>query len=130
MKHPFVEFLVERDLIPPNVARQLAEHKRFVREPIGMIAVSHGLLRTDQIDIILDRQREEPDRRFGEIAVELKCLTEQQVSALVKIQEFRVPADITEALALGGVLSVEDATRYLGTYLVSDQEMAAMMADA
>ncbi len=129
MKHPFVEYLVERDLIPPNVARQLTEHKRFVREPIGMIAVSHGLLRTDDIDIILDRQREFPDRRFGEIAVELGCLTPQQVDTLVKIQEFRAPADIAEALALGGVLSVEDAGRYFGTYLVRDQEMAAMMAD-
>jgi len=129
MQHPFVAFLIERDLIPPGVGKRLTDKKDFIREPIGMIAVSHGLLRANEIDIVLDRQRECKDRRFGQIAVELEFLTEEQVEILVKIQEFRTSADISEALALAGVLSCEDTARYLGAFLVRDREVAAMMSE-
>lgn len=128
MTHPFVQFLIDRDLIPANVAKRLTEGRRFVREPLGMIAVNHGLLHPKDIDVVLDRQRE-CNARSGDIAVELGCLTRQQVDDLVKIQEFRAAADITEALILGSVLSCEDAVRCLGSYLVGDQEVIAMMSD-
>lgn len=130
MHHPFIEFLVSRDLIPDRVARQLQDKANYVREPIGMIAVGHGLLTATQIDTILDVQRTNRDRRFGEIAVELGFLTEEQVETLVKIQQFRTSSDIAEVLALGAVLSTDDAARYLGTFLINDQEIASMMTDA
>lgn len=129
MQHPFIEFLIERDLIPSNVGKRLLEQRNYIREPIGMIAVSHGLLRPNEIDIVLDRQRKCKDQRFGEIAVELGFLTNKQVEILVKVQEFRTSADISEALALSGVLSYEDAARYLGVFLVRDREMAEMMSE-
>ena len=128
MVHPYVQFLVERDLIPANVAKRLRENRNFVRQPIGMIAVSHGLLQPNHIDAILDQQRHS-DARFGDIAVEMGYLSRDQVNKLVKVQEFRAAADITEALALGGVFSVEDANRCLGSYLVGDREVIAMMSD-
>jgi hypothetical protein len=129
VSHPFVEFLVERDLVPGEVGRQLAGQSKFIREPIGMIAVGHGLIRSDQIDEILDRQRE-CKQRFGQIAVELGFLADQQVETLIKIQEFRAAANIAECLALGGVLSFEDAAQYLGAFLVRDREVEAMMSEA
>ena len=43
MEHPFVEFLIEQDLVAADVAKRLTEKKRVIREPIGMIAASHGL---------------------------------------------------------------------------------------
>lgn len=129
MQHPFIEFLIERDLIPASVGKKLMEQRNFIREPIGMIAVGHGLLRPNEIDIILDHQRDRKDLRFGEIAVELGFLTEQQVEVLVKVQEFRTSADISEALTLGCILSCEDAARYLGAFLVRDREMAEMMSE-
>lgn len=129
MEHPFIGFLSERDLIPPHVATRFTQRKGFMREPIGMIAVSHGLIKAQQIDEILDRQRECRNKRFGEIAVELGCLTETQVDTLVLIQQFRSSQDIAEALALAGVMSMEDAARHLGAFLVRDREIAAMLAD-
>ena len=129
MAHPFIEFLIERDLIPASAATLLCGSKSFVRQPIGMIAVSHGLLRSDQIDTILDRQRSQKDHLFGEIAVELSYLTREQVETLVRIQELRLAADVTETLALGEVCSYEDSVRYLGAFLVRDCEVAAMMID-
>ncbi len=128
MHHPFVQYLIDRDYVPGPVARKLAENKRYIREPIGMIAVAHGLLHPNQIDAILDDQRDSK-RLFGEIAVERGYLGQQEVDALVKIQEFRVASDIAEALALAGVVSCEDAVQYLGAYLIRDREVAAMMAE-
>ncbi len=127
MGNPFVQFLIERDLVSASVARQLTAKHRFVREPIGMIAAGHGLLHPDQIDVILDRQRE-CKLRFGEVAVELGLLTPEQVMTLLKIQEFRTAADIGEALALAGVMSCEDMARYLGASLMRDNEVIEMIA--
>jgi hypothetical protein len=127
MPHPFVDFLIEREVIPANVAKRLSE-RQVIREPIGMIAASHGILNALQIDKILDRQRGGKDR-FGEIAVNLGFLTHEQVQILIKIQEFRTSSEIAEALALSGVLSVEDAGRYLGAYLMRDREVLAMMSE-
>ncbi len=129
MSHPFVEFLIERDLVPAEVGHQLAGQNRFIREPIGMIAVGHGLIRVEQIDVILDRQRT-CKQRFGEIAVELGFVNSTQVDTLVKIQEFRAAANIAECLALAGVLSFEDAAQYLGAFLVRDREVEAMISEA
>ena len=128
MQHPFVEFLSERDLVPTKVVKRLSEKKRFVREPIGMIAAAHGLIHPNEIDVILDRQRDCPDR-FGEIAIELGFLSPEEVQTLLKIQEFRTPAHIAEALALAGVLPWEDAVQYLGTFLMRDREVMAMISD-
>lgn len=129
MQHPFIEFLLERNLISANVARRLIEEKRYVREPIGTIAVSHGLLRPDQIDVILDHQ-DDSNKRFGEIAAELGFLTQQQVETLIKIQQARVPTDIAEVLALAGVMSCEDAVRHVAAYFLRDQEVEAIVNNA
>ena len=128
MQHPFVEFLIEQDLVCPNVAKRLTEGKRFIREPIGMIAAGHGLLHPNQIDEILDLQRGCTDR-FGEIAVRLGLLTPEEVITLLRIQEFRTAAHIAEALSLAGALSWEDAVKYLGTSLMRDREVIEMMSN-
>jgi hypothetical protein len=127
MQHPFVQFLIDRDLVSPAAAQQLLGRGCLVREPIGMIALSHGLLQATQIDAILDWQRN-CSERFGEIAVSLGFLTAAQVDLLVKIQEFRAACAITEALALSDVLGYEDSVRYLGAFLAGDAEVVAMMA--
>jgi len=127
MPHPFVEFLIEREVVPQNVAKRLIE-RQVIREPIGMIAASHGILNSIQIDLILDRQRGGKDR-FGDIAVTLGLLTREQVETLIKIQEFRTSSEIAEALSLGGVLAVEDAARYLGFFLMRDKEMLALISE-
>jgi len=123
----FVQYLLERELVPEPVGRRLAQ-RHSVREPIGMIAVSHGLISPTEIDIILDRQRATQEK-FGEAAVALGMLTPEQVDILIKLQEFRSSAEIAEALALSGTLTIEDAARYLGAFLVRDRELAAIMED-
>jgi hypothetical protein len=121
----FVQYLIERGLVPEPVGRRLA-HRHSVREPIGMIAVSHGLISPMEIDVILDRQRATQEK-FGEAAVALGMLTAEQVDLLIKIQEFRSSSEIAEALALSGTLTIEDAARYLGAFLVRDRELASII---
>jgi len=128
MRHPFIDFLIERDFISANIGQHISEKTNYVREPIGMIAVNHGLLCPTQIDRILDEQRTST-KRFGDIAVELDCLTREQVDRLIQIQEFRTSVAIAESLALAGVLSCEDAVQYLGSFLVNNHEVAAMIAE-
>ena len=128
MQHSFVEYLIELDLVPANAAKRLTGKKRLVGEPIGMIAAGHGLLPPNDIDVVLDRQRESKDR-FGEIAVGLGLLTPDEVVTLLQIQEFRTAANIAEALALSGIVTWEDAVRNLGTFLIRDREVMAMMSD-
>lgn len=127
MVHPFLSYLIERDIIDKPTADHMSG-RAFIREPIGMIAVSHGLLNAVQIDEILDRQRSSSDR-FGEIAVSLGCLTREQVDNLVSIQDFRTACSIAEALTLSGQLRYEEAVRYLGAFFASDAEMAEMIAE-
>ena len=128
MHQRFIEFLVGRGLISEAAGQQIATTRSYVREPIGMIAVGHGLLRPDQIDLILDRQRDST-LRFGDLAVRLGCLTRDQVDLLLAIQEFRASAAVAEAMALAGVLSWEDAARHLGAFLAHDDETAALLAE-
>ncbi|MBI4581987.1 MAG: hypothetical protein HY718_19975 [Planctomycetes bacterium] len=128
MNHPFVKYLMERDLIPHTTSRHLNGKTCLVREPLGMIAVGHGMLDSSQIDMILDRQRESSER-FGEIAISLGFLTPEQVRTLIKIQEFRAASVLAEALALAGVLRYEDAVRYLGAFLAGDEELISMVAN-
>lgn len=128
MQHPFIQFLIERDLVPPNASKHLSGMRSLVREPLGMIAVGHGLLQAPEIDVILDRQSQ-CSERFGEIAVEMGFLQPAQVQTLIKIQELRAAVAICEALALAGVLSYEKAVRYLGAWLAGDAEVMAMISE-
>jgi hypothetical protein len=118
---------MDRDLVPSNASKHLSGMQSPVREPIGMIALGHGLLQPEQIDVILDRQQH-CSERFGEIAIELGFLKPKQVETLVKIQEFRAAVAICEALALANVLRYEEAFRYLGVWLAGDDEVMAMIS--
>jgi hypothetical protein len=86
------------------------------QEPIGLIAVDHGLIKGRQIDEVLDCQRN-TNKKFGEIGVELGLLTEQKVGSLLQIQKYRVLTSITEALALAGQLSLDAGVRLLSDFV-------------
>jgi len=92
-----------------------------------MIAVGHGILDPNAIDKVLDHQRGS-DERFGEIAIRLGLLTHEQVAALMKIQDFRLSAEVAEALALSGILPIEDAAVHLSSYFTRDRESVACPA--
>lgn len=129
MRNPFISYLVDRGFLRPELAIRLDDETLYSREPIGAIAAQHGLLRPDEIDAILNRQRTISDR-FGEIAVDMGFLNPGQVENLVKIQSFRACADIAELLVLRQDLTYEDMLNHLGAFLAGEPELAAVLAES
>jgi len=117
MNTAFARFLVQRGEITGEAAdRFITWVSRSARVPIGMIAVGHGLISGAQIDDILDRQSES-GMRFGEAAVDMGLLTDDQVETLLDIQAFRQCAEQAEVSALLGLLPFQEVARALGDFL-------------
>ncbi len=71
---------------------------------LGSIGLRVGLLGLDEIDQIIMRQSND-ERLFGEIAVESKFLTHEQVDALLVLQHFHRCLDVSAPLVLEERLS-------------------------
>jgi len=72
---------------------------------LGILAVDDGLLTEQQLRVILDHQREVADAGlFGEIAINMKLLSKEQVDELLKKQR-EYDKIIGQILVLSGVIS-------------------------
>ena len=116
MEQDFLGYLVTRGLLSEERSRNIRQTIRIVRDPIGAVAFSHGLLTGEDIDLVLSRQREE-HRPFGHIATELGMMTQQQVEILVRIQHARAALSLAEALALAGVVPLNVSLAELPGFL-------------
>lgn len=114
-KERFVRYLLDRQIVAPRIKEVLNQAAPLPREPLGMIAVQHGLMKGDQIDRILNTQRESP-RLFGDLAVEMRILRREQIDRLLRIQEFRVNSHVAEALVLSGAMKFDEALGQLGEF--------------
>ncbi len=123
MRTVFLDFLASEGAIPVEQMEQIEGLLRTVPEPIGSIAFSYGMITGNDIDAILDDQRMRY-RPFGEIAIERGLLTTQQVDTLLGIQRIRAATEISEALALAGVCTMEQVVRQLGRFLSHYQHPA------
>jgi len=82
---------------------------------IGALALRLGLLDLDQIDRILDMQ--DADKRlFGEIAVNLEFITEDQVEGLIQLQRYHQLLEAGEALIIRGLVTIEQLQESLLEY--------------
>jgi hypothetical protein len=112
MRREFADYLLAEGLIDESALQQLADDGWNIRDPIGLLAYSHGLLPADSIEEILTKQQD-LDLRFGETAVRLGLLTHQQVEVLLMIQNYRAAMELGEALALIGRIESEEVMRAL-----------------
>ncbi len=72
---------------------------------LGILAIDDGLLTEQQLESILDHQKEVADAGlFGEIAINMKLLSKEQVDELLKKQR-EYDKIIGQILVLSGVLS-------------------------
>jgi hypothetical protein len=113
---PFFDYLLKIGVITEDAHERLAGFSRWAREPIGMIAVQHGLIRNNEIDRVLDAQRKSK-LRFGDLAVEMNLLSRRQVDRLLEVQNFRIMTDLFEALVLAGTLEHHEALRHLADFI-------------
>lgn len=115
----FIQYLRDKGVITPEVQQVLSETRPHAREPIGMIAVQYGLIRGHQIDDILDALRGSK-YRFGELAVRMSLLRQEQVERLLEVQRFRATADLAETLVLAGHMDFKRAIELLNGFLQSE----------
>ncbi len=78
-------YLIDHNLITVEQLRDLIKEQQKVRVKLGLIAVAEGLISQEEADKI-NRLQAVMDKRFGDIAVERRFLTQGQVEALLKKQ--------------------------------------------
>ena len=78
----FGKYLVEQKALSDDTLKNILKEQEGTRVRLGTIAVADGLLTEAQADEINHLQTQ-MDKRFGDIAVEQKYLTENQVSTLL-----------------------------------------------
>ncbi len=116
MRNPLIEYLVRHEVIDAEKLAQFKRHWRDAADSIGAIAFRHGVLSGADVDDILDEQVREY-RPFGQIARELGRLTEEQVNALLQMQQLRLAMDLLEALVVAQVATAEELVPHFGRFL-------------
>lgn len=101
----FARFLADRLSLDPDEI-MMASDWAGTGNTIGAIALRLGLLDLDQIDRILDMQ-DSDKRLFGEIAVNLEFITNEQVEGLIQLQRYHQLLEAGEALILRGLVTME-----------------------
>jgi hypothetical protein len=112
MRREFADYLLAKNIINESALQRLADDGWNIRDPIGLLAYSHGLLPADSIEEILSKQRD-MDLRFGETAIRMGLLSNQQVETLLLIQQYRAAMELGEALALTGQVDYDEVIRAL-----------------
>lgn len=90
LNESFAKFLIDRGVIDEETALQALDKQRQVTQPIGRIALENRMLTMKQVFHILDEQADSP-LRFGELAIALGYLNEEQVNDLLAIQKKKRP---------------------------------------
>jgi len=118
MRREFADYLMEKGLIAKQALQRLADQGWNVRDPIGLLAYSHGLLPAESIDEVLTTQRD-LDLRFGETAVRMGFLTNHQVEVLLLMQQYRSTMELAEALALSVEIEFDEVMRAFHEFWVT-----------
>lgn len=82
---------------------------------IGQLAMEEGILRAPEVFDVLHAQREMPQLRFGELAIEMGLMTPAQLEHLLMSQMGR-KRPIAEILVSKGVLTAEQSAREMAEY--------------
>lgn len=114
MQRRFSRWLVQRQVFDvPTISKAMVESKS---DPVrvGQIAARHGLLNKAQIEAVL-KEMEHNDAHFGETAVSLGYITEEQLGSLLAIQQ-EDPQRLLAALKHMRLLAPPDADALLSRY--------------
>lgn len=119
-------YLYGKGLISYEQLNDILIEQRKVRVKLGLIAVAEGLLMQEEADRINELQAV-MDKRFGDIAVEKKYLTEGQVEALLKKQGNAYLA-FAQVLENKQLMTIEQLEQYMvdfqreNSFTISDME--------
>lgn len=83
--------------------------------PIGQLALEEGMMSARDILNVLLAQNKSPNERFGELAIEMRLLKQEQVNRLLTIQEDR-KRSIGDVLVGQGVLTEQQLQAEMVAY--------------
>lgn len=109
----FASFLVSRGAVTAEHALAALVRQRDARPTAGFIAVQSGLMTVEALTVMLEWMA--PDEGFGEAAVRLGYLTEDDLGRLIRKQEQGVPP-LGDCLIEAGVLTGDALGRELAAY--------------
>ncbi len=111
----FAQFLVQREIIAPDTALQALDLQRAATPPVGRLALEQQLLTMRQVFTVLAAQADS-GRRFGEQAVLMDYLDDEQLSALLSHQR-QVRPGLSAILYDMGALPKRDLQKHRRAYL-------------
>lgn len=86
----FARFLLTRRIVDEKTLLKALNIQRKKSTLVGVIAIQEKMITVDQLQDILEKRLEE-QRYFGEIAIDLGYLKDEDVEELLRIQKKRMP---------------------------------------
>ena len=78
----------------------IENEKSNTKQALGSILVSQGVLKNDDVEDILKLQQEQPNKKFGEIAIEENKVSSKEIVSALKIQNKKAEDRKDEAVEL------------------------------
>lgn len=110
----FAKYLQDKGIISEEQAKEMLQSMKTARLKMGLLAVVNQMMTSQQAELVNQAQQVE-DKRFGDIAVEKGFLTEDQVSALLKMQGDQYMLCVQE-LTERGYMTLEEIQQELKNY--------------
>ena len=124
----FGVYLVRTGRLTSDEFLTLLETQIASRPKLGTLAIETGRLSVRQVFQILRRQCEQPGLKFGEAAVEMGFLNEDQLAALVYRQSIRA-MPFGEIIALHGYSDPEQVEQWMDEYRAAQGRATFASAD-
>jgi hypothetical protein len=125
----FAMYLVDNGVISCEEFFEALKLQVNTRPQLGALAIETRRLTFRQVFSILRTQCDEPNTMFGELAVRLGYLTDQDVAQLLTEQASRA-LPIVEVLVENGFLSAEATEQHYAEYRRCMQQASSPMATA
>lgn len=97
--------------------------------PIGQLALEEGIISPRDIFDVLLAQSESPDVRFGELAIEMKLMTRDELMRLLMIQADR-KRPLAEILVAEGMVGAQQSAAELAEFRQSMAKRRSSVAQA
>ncbi len=114
----FGKFLVERGFLSPEVYMGLIEATKHDKLKLGLLAIEMGLMTKEQAEEV-NRLQQQQDRRFGDIAMSLGYITEDDLYDLLDRQGDSYLLFV-QAVLESGLMDFDDIKAQLGEFRKSE----------
>jgi hypothetical protein len=108
-------YLKKKEIISAEQLVAALEAQLDTLPRIGQLALEEGIISPRDIFDVLRAQRESPDMRFGEIAIEMGLMTRSELTRLLMVQADR-KQPLAEVFVAQGILSERQVTQEMAEF--------------